>query len=73
MMYYTRTSTNPFSGSSRTLEGGRRSISSASWLDNLRNNFTPNQKLEEIIDINKNLKLFSNEQLNILNPRRFYG
>lgn len=63
----------PFSGPSRVLEG-RRSYASTSRLENLliRRNSLINLRLEEVIDIDKNLSLFSNEQLNLLNPRRLY-
>lgn len=63
-MNLTRTETEPFSASSRTI--GRRSVSNSSWIDNLRSNNIPTHRLEEVININRNLELFSNEQLNIL-------
>lgn len=31
------------------------------------------QRLEKFIDLDRDLTLFSNEQLNTLNPRRLYG
>lgn len=64
--------TESFTRSSRIL-GGRRLISSSSWLDNLRSNNIQGQILEEVIDVDRKLELFSNEQLSVLNPRRLYG
>lgn len=64
-----------FSGPFRILEERRFEVCSSSWLDNIlvrRNNLT-SHRLEEIIDIDRNLSLFFNEQLNTLNPRRLYG
>lgn len=71
-MNFTRINIEAFSKPSRTLEE-RRSISSSSWLDNLRSNNLPSHRLEEVIDIDWNLELFSNEQLDVLNLRRLYG
>lgn len=73
-MNYTRTPTEPFTGPSRIMEG-QRSDASSSWLNNIltrRSNLT-NHRLEELIDIDRNLTLFSNEQLNVLNSTRLYG
>lgn len=41
-------------------------------LDNIRTTIL-NQRLEKVIHVARNLKLFSIEQLNILNPKRIYG
>lgn len=51
---------------------GKRSEASSSGLENLiRKNSLINLKLEEVIDIDKNLSLFSNEQWNLLNPEDY--
>lgn len=69
------TQTKVFTGSSRTLGGQRNEANSSSWLNNIlegRNSFA-SERLEELIDINQNLTIFSNEQLSTLNPKRLYG
>lgn len=73
-MNQNRTQLESFSGPSRVLEGRRYD---ANWLDTLvnkRNNTVSyNHHLKDVIDIDKDLTLFSNKQLNILNPKRLYG
>lgn len=57
--------------SNRTNE--TNSISSLGWIDNvLRRSTNTQTQLEEIIDLNRDIEIFSNNQLNTLNPREIY-
>lgn len=67
-----RIRTKPFTGPSNTLERQQIETNSSSQLGNVlagRNSLS-RQRLEEIVDIKRDLTLFSNGQLNTMNPRR---
>ncbi|PON45172.1 hypothetical protein PanWU01x14_261170 [Parasponia andersonii] len=79
-------STIPFTGGSRTInenssETGSsriisRNTSSGTWLDNIMNrpsSSANSYRLEEVVDVDRDMQIFSDRQLNTLSPRTLYN
>ena len=63
----------PFSGPSRTITTERSSIGRLSFLGRLLSRKKKQENtLEEVIDVNRDLEVYTNHQINLLNPQILY-
>ena len=77
-MRTTQTTTVPFTGTSQTISGHTQRSETInqnpSFLDRLLRRTNQNSRqLEEIVDINNNIDVSTNDRINSLNPRQIYN
>lgn len=66
--------TRPFTGTSRTISKENSRIGEKNFMDKLvgRKSCSDITTLEEIVDIDKDLEVYNNQEINLLNPRILY-